>query len=140
LGLVSAAALGLCLPGFNTAVASVMAFTCHSSLLVACAGGAGAVPRHARHAVPRQQVPALANGCTKFHSENNPPTWRTCMFLACRWLDKNQGDGQTYATLYPSGSANKAGTPHHYRIEVYTSDIRGAGTVSFFLDASHTQC
>jgi lipoxygenase homology domain-containing protein 1 len=51
-------------------------------------------------------------------------------FLANRWLATNEGDGQTYCVLYPANTlpGGVSIQPKKYRIIVYTSDIRGAGT------------
>ncbi|KAJ9527245.1 hypothetical protein QJQ45_025481 [Haematococcus lacustris] len=48
-------------------------------------------------------------------------------FVANRWLATGEGDGQTYCVLYPDGEGTKPEL-HKYRVEVFTSDIRGAGT------------
>ncbi|KAG2450199.1 hypothetical protein HYH02_000301 [Chlamydomonas schloesseri] len=48
-------------------------------------------------------------------------------FVANRWLSEEEGDRQTYVTLYPTG-AKDIPKPHKYQITVFTSDIRGAGT------------
>ena len=49
------------------------------------------------------------------------------MFVARRWLDLNEADGKTSCVLYPFGSKDIP-IPHKYKIDVTTSDIRGAGT------------
>uniref|UniRef100_A0A7S3VHN2 PLAT domain-containing protein n=1 Tax=Dunaliella tertiolecta TaxID=3047 RepID=A0A7S3VHN2_DUNTE len=59
-------------------------------------------------------------------------------FVANRWLSTKEGDGATYCNLYPTGAVSSEG-PHKYKITVYTSDIRGAGTdarvyITFFND------
>ncbi|KAF5837533.1 hypothetical protein DUNSADRAFT_4226 [Dunaliella salina] len=59
-------------------------------------------------------------------------------FVANRWLSTKEGDGATYCNLYPTGAVAFE-EPHKYKITVYTSDIRGAGTdarvyITFFND------
>ena len=44
------------------------------------------------------------------------------------WLDSSAGDGQTSRTLFPHGSGDAKGRLCRYKVEVLTSDLRGAGT------------
>ncbi|PNH12713.1 Lipoxygenase y domain-containing protein 1 [Tetrabaena socialis] len=55
------------------------------------------------------------------------PSMADVQFVANRWLSEDEGDRQTYVTLYPVG-AKDVPLPHKYQITVFTSDLRGAGT------------
>ncbi|GLC44364.1 hypothetical protein PLESTF_000049800 [Pleodorina starrii] len=55
------------------------------------------------------------------------PSAPDLQFVANRWLSEDEGDRQTYVTLYPVG-AKDIPQPHKYQITVFTSDLRGAGT------------
>ena len=56
------------------------------------------------------------------------PGMTDMLFVAKRWLDVNEADGQTSCILFPFG-AKDVPRLHKYKIDVTTSDIRGAGTV-----------
>ncbi|MEW5309958.1 MAG: hypothetical protein WDW38_001797 [Sanguina aurantia] len=55
-------------------------------------------------------------------------------FVANRWLGTDMGDGKTNVLLYPVGATNVEPS-HKYKILVYTSHLKGAGT-----DANVTIC
>ena len=44
------------------------------------------------------------------------------------WLDSTVGDGQTSRTLFPQGVKDVKSRMCRYKVDVFTSDIRGAGT------------
>lgn len=60
------------------------------------------------------------------------PGMTDLLFVAKRWLDVNEGDGKTSCILFPFG-AKDVPVLHKYKIDVTTSDIRGAGTVRIIL-------
>ncbi|KAG2499991.1 hypothetical protein HYH03_002273 [Edaphochlamys debaryana] len=70
------------------------------------------------------------------------PSIADMQFVANRWLAEDEGDRQTYVTLYPVGAVDIP-LPHKYQITVFTSDIRGAGTdanVDISLYGTNARC
>ncbi|KAK9824333.1 hypothetical protein WJX72_009517 [[Myrmecia] bisecta] len=49
-------------------------------------------------------------------------------FVADRWLADNEGDRQTYCTLQPSSGGGAAIPVHRYKVQTFTSDVKGSGT------------